>query len=154
MTFIAGKDAEYELNMFNLEKILELGYEEIILEDKKTGVFYNLKDGTYTFLGQMNDPIERFNLHLKKSENITSIDENPSITFTQTSQGIEIESKNIDSEINIQFFNVLGQEIGDNLIIEGTNLINHIQVPSIVTGVYFVRAIAGDKVYSKQFYKN
>ncbi len=154
MSFIAGKDAEYELNMFNLEKVLELGYEIVLLEDKQTGVFYDLKAGNYAFHGQPNDPSDRFNLHLRKSESVTLTEEMSAVTFSQTSQGIQVESKGIDSQITIQFFNALGQEIGGSLIIDGANLVNHIQVPSIATGVYIVRAIAGDKVYSKQFYKN
>lgn len=73
MSFYPGLSGQYTISISDLETFAATTM--IYLEDKKTGIWTNLRlQNTYSFLSDIADDIQRFNLHFEPSLNIEKND--------------------------------------------------------------------------------
>ncbi len=152
VSFKAGINGEYQIEMQNFGIIETIGYTNAILEDKQTGTFFNLKNGPYTFMVGTDDLSERFTLHLSMN-NMEAANE-AEIKFTPETNGIWINHESILGDVTVKMFNTLGQEISQSVMSSIHDGKVFLKLPESYSGVYIIQVNTPDVMVSKQFYKN
>lgn len=154
--FKAGVDASYTFSSLNIESAEFEGYKKFILEDKKLGIFHDLKSGDYSFLGETNEDTDRFILHLYKNESqeLLSTNNLSEISFTQSLEGTFVnfnlpETKNA----TISLFDILGKELTSTRSLTTSTSRENIILPSSFSGVYFIQVVIEDKIFTQRFFK-
>lgn len=151
LNFVAGFNGNYTIKAFNSDIALLEGYDVIILEDKKTGISHPVHLNDYTFNAEIEDETARFVIHFKKSSGETVSDNN--VLFNQTSEGTFVEFTQAGTEMAlVSVFNTAGQEISPDMNLSATGR-NKINLPESYQGIFIVRVIINDKVYTQRFFK-
>lgn len=151
LNFVAGFNGDYTIKSFNSDIALLEGYNVIILEDKKTGIFHPIHVSDYSFNAEIEDEDGRFVIHFKKSAAETVNDN--TVLFSQTSEGTFVNFNQTGTEMAfVSVFNTAGQEISPEMNISASG-INKVNLPESYQGIFIVRVIISDKVYTQRFYK-
>lgn len=150
--FKAGFNGNYTISVLNFESALNEGYDVIILEDKKTGIYYNLTASPYDFGASTEDEPNRFNVHFRKSDMMEM--ELSEILFSQSTEGVFVHFDGVeDLQATISVFNLAGQEIISSRLVNTSVNVERVETPVSYHGIYIVRVIMSDKIYTCKFYK-
>lgn len=153
VSFRAGVNGNYSILALNIENVWAEGYTSIILEDKLTGIFYDLGNSDYLFESEAGQFDERFVLHLKKSET-ESIQSNEDVSFFNSQEGVFVNFNLPEMKgAYITVYNMAGQEISETTLFAAENNRFKINMPANFSGAYLIRVILDDKIFTQRYYK-
>jgi hypothetical protein len=128
----AGKEITFSIESTNLPEGVS-----VTLEDKKTGVFTNLSEKTYTTtLAEAVNGVGQFYIHTAgKSLNTTDLNiENISVYKSSSN---EITITGLNTEATFTMFSLLGKQVLQTKV--AANGVNKVNLPSLSTGIYIVK---------------
>jgi hypothetical protein len=145
--------------VFNAEEMGSFyGQYNIYLEDKLTGIYQDLlANPEYTFkLNTLDEGKNRFNLILQANEIITGAvgASDQSVAIKGQNENLVINFSNIKQKnAKVSVFNIIGQELKtfENVEASGSQVL---QIAPEQNGVYIVKVIVGESVYSDKVYLN
>ncbi|MFZ4707362.1 MAG: T9SS type A sorting domain-containing protein, partial [Bacteroidales bacterium] len=132
--FLCGTNGEYTIAATEINN-----FEEINLEDTKTGTFTKLNDAAYSFTYSTNDDPDRFILHLTPM----SVPEQNKSGVHVYSQGRSVYVSLPSGNGEVTVYNLIGQVVASSTL---TPKLNRMELRS--QGVYIVNVKAAGTTYS------
>jgi hypothetical protein len=124
----------------------------IILEDKLLKTFTDLKNQNYTFSINEGEEKNRFNLIYKNSESTGNQFQENSVLIYSDGKEVMVNYSNLPvTDAMFCLYNTMGQLISKNNL-NGSSGSYIFDAINCIDGVYIVKIVAGNKVYSSKVY--
>jgi hypothetical protein len=128
----AGEEITFSIESTNLPEGVGVS-----LEDKKTGVFTNLSESTYTTtLTEAANGVGQFYIHTA-GKALNTDDLNIENISVYKSSSNEITITGLNTEATFTMFSLLGKQILQTKV--AANAVSKINLPSLSTGIYIVK---------------
>jgi hypothetical protein len=154
-----GKDEKYTIESFGASRMAE--YTCVVLEDRQQHKLIDLKDeSAYTFDARMTDSPDRFVLHLSRKNAVCANIRNKTMSDNQiqisTANSTAVIQFDLDeaSRANISVFNVSGQKVMSDLIVDAFKETLTIDLSGNPSGIYLISINLGNQNISRKVLVN